>query len=405
MIIFGSGKLGYSALCFFGEKHITCFCDNNPNLHNVERYGKRIVSLEELKEKYKDDIIIIAAGEEDSISIAKQCEENGLSEYIVYIFAIDQFPNWDGTQMLAFIQEKQNRRLLRQNIQERELEMLRKKVFRLQRQVDYFKTHVDIRQMQPARGEFRSRQLEWVREAADFFEKVDGLGIKPILYGGNLLGLVRHNGFIPWDDDMDFALIREDYEKLKAFGRRHLYNEAEFYNKEIIRETKKVAKELEDYIFGERSDFFFVSKLFADGHHTGIDFFSLDYYADELPFTELKNYASKYKEELIIKNLPSKKLEYVQKALAENKQNAVEKSGHIFWGIDNMEFLQTKYPREEFIPVEVLYPLKRAPFEGAYFWVPNDAAEFLTYEFGELWKFPEDVGFQRHCEIDEKGEG
>lgn len=65
MIIFGSGKLGYSALCFFGEKHITCFCDNNPNLHNVERYGKRIVSLEELKEKYKDDIIIIAAGEED----------------------------------------------------------------------------------------------------------------------------------------------------------------------------------------------------------------------------------------------------------------------------------------------------------------------------------------------------
>lgn len=50
----------------------------------------------------------------------------------------------------------------------------------------------------------------------DVSELLDKNNIKYWASGGTLLGSVRHEGFIPWDDDVDIAIIDTDIEKLKS---------------------------------------------------------------------------------------------------------------------------------------------------------------------------------------------
>lgn len=58
--------------------------------------------------------------------------------------------------------------------------------------------------------EYQLLQVKVMKRIHDFCVAND---IKYYMIGGTLLGAIRHKGFIPWDDDMDIAMMREDYEK------------------------------------------------------------------------------------------------------------------------------------------------------------------------------------------------
>lgn len=82
-------------------------------------------------------------------------------------------------------------------------------------QVKYFKQHVDIKSVKSAKGLLRKRQLGNVELAKAFMKSIEKLDVHFIIYDGSLLGYLRHNGYIPWDDDMDLLLPREEYEKIR----------------------------------------------------------------------------------------------------------------------------------------------------------------------------------------------
>ena len=82
-------------------------------------------------------------------------------------------------------------------------------------------------------GDIQSHLLDILIYFNDFCNEN---GLKFVLAGGTCLGAVRHKGFIPWDDDLDVFMLREDYEKLYEIWK----SKADTDRFEIVRSDDKV---------------------------------------------------------------------------------------------------------------------------------------------------------------------
>lgn len=68
--------------------------------------------------------------------------------------------------------------------------------------------------------EVQKEEIAMLKALVEFLEEKQ---IQYFIWGGTLLGAVRHKGFIPWDDDIDLAMTRSEYNKLIDYLRKNDY--------------------------------------------------------------------------------------------------------------------------------------------------------------------------------------
>ena len=79
-------------------------------------------------------------------------------------------------------------------------------------------------------GTLKHLQKVQIQILKDYIKICEDNNITYFVYGGTLLGTMRHKGFIPWDDDIDVIMFREDYDKLNEILEKDLDEKYRFFN-------------------------------------------------------------------------------------------------------------------------------------------------------------------------------
>lgn len=266
----------------------------------------------------------------------------------------------------------------------------------------YLKKHIDVTQLKPAEGELRDFQLKLLDFSYEYLKEFEKKGWNYFLTSGNLIGALRHKGYIPWDDDIDIGLMRKEYEACKEFYRKEFINidnsNININDKRFVQKTNRIKDQfLKKYpnqmLFFEWHEHFQILKGTSFKDHLVLDIFPFDYYKDNYTIEQHIKYLDYIKKQRKkLNNLP-KVIEFVQNEIKTNK-NIVEKSSTIYYGLDCTDSYLRKH--KEFYKYTDLFPLKKLSYENLMLNVPNNPEHFCEILIGNYMDLPDDIGFSHH---------
>jgi lipopolysaccharide cholinephosphotransferase len=192
----------------------------------------------------------------------------------------------------------------------------------------------------------------------------EALGMTYWLDYGTLLGAVRHKGFIPWDDDMDIAMPRKDYNRVYS----ELKGRLNQYGIEIYDNSGNIGVGYEHSKTGIWLDIFAVDDFYTD---KGL----------EETTAYLKEVVPQYRK-VFEGNTDKVSIEWLG-----NKREAI-----IGGTTGALRFLyhQPEFRYKAIVhPERIIYPLSKIVFEGISFNAPNDPVSYLRVNYGDnYWGFP-----------------
>ncbi len=249
---------------------------------------------------------------------------------------------------------------------------------------DYKKNNVDITKLPPATGQIRDIQLAnlaLLKELDSVCRKND---LKYWLEFGTLLGAIRHKGFIPWDDDIDVGMMREDYEKIiKAF-------EESSSNPDIYAEYTYIGKSQAIIKVKHKKCSFLFVDIFPHDYSNRI-------LRDEARIPSTKE-LKKYREELS----KNKSLDTAQKVSDKVRElnSEIIPQGYVEHS-DIQCGLEYFYTEPVWIqPYETIFPLKQIEFEGFSAMCINKPQKYLAEIFGNYMAYPSKIGFGHSMYLD-----
>lgn len=229
---------------------------------------------------------------------------------------------------------------------------------------------------------------------AAFIEICNRHNIKYFLQGGTLLGAVRHSGFIPWDDDVDVSLMREDYEKFIAVAQSELPSYYFLQTKDTDREYPNNFAKIRD----SRTTFIETAGKYLNiNHGVYIDIFPFDYYPDGIKgkIFEIKKKLLTWRINTAFylpnMSLKSKIATAVSCLIYPSRRRAIEKREKLFKRVPPAKRLINNsgaWREKEIVPAKWFTQTVELSFEGLKAVSSYKYDEWLTFVYGDYMTLP-----------------